>query len=121
MNWKQRIQSAFDTRIDDDILEELAQHAASVYAAARAEGCDAADAQTRVAQQIDAWAANPSLLRRRPKREPAIVAPAGRSNWLASIAQDARYTWRLLRREPAYAALVTATMALGIGATTVIG
>jgi predicted permease len=39
----------------------------------------------------------------------------------AAVAQDARYAWRLLRRQPAYAALVVATMALGIAATTVLG
>ena len=35
--------------------------------------------------------------------------------------QDTRYAWRLLRRQPAYAALVIATMGLGIAATTVLG
>src|SRR5499427_8976716 len=35
--------------------------------------------------------------------------------------QDLRYAWRLLRKQPAYATLVVATMALGIAATTVIG
>lgn len=34
------------------------------------------------------------------------------------MTQDVRYAWRLLRRQPAYAALVIATMALGIAATT---
>ena len=35
--------------------------------------------------------------------------------------QDLRYAWRLLRKQPAYATLVVATMALGIAATTVVG
>src|SRR5262249_45256532 len=63
----------------------------------------------------------PALLRRRPKREPAVIAPAGTARPLASIPQDARYAWRLLRKQPAYATLVVATMALGIAATTVVG
>ena len=40
---------------------------------------------------------------------------------LTSLLQDLRYAWRLLRRQPAYAALVIATMALGIGATAALG
>src|SRR5260221_7309597 len=122
MDWKTRITSGFgERRPDDDVLEELAQHAAATYASARAEGCDAAEAERRVARQIRAWAANPALLRRRPKRETAIEPPGGSASGAGAAAQDTRYAWRLLRRQPAYAALGVATMALGIGATTVIG
>jgi putative ABC transport system permease protein len=122
MDWKARIQDALGAPLlDDDVLEELAQHAAATYASARAEGCEPAEAERRVAQQIDAWTANPALLRRRPKREPAILPPGSSGAGLGSVAQDARYAWRLLRRQPAYAALVIATMALGIAATTVLG
>ncbi len=71
-------------------------------------------------QQIHAWAADPAL-RRRPKRDPAIEPPTGSASSAGVAAQDARYAWRLLRRQPAYAALVIATMALGIAATTVLG
>ena len=121
MDWKAQIRTALEPTPDDDVLEELAQHAAATYAAARAEGADAAEAEQRVAQQIAAWAANPALLRRRPKRDVAIEPPAGSASPLAAIGQDTRYAWRLLRRQPAYAALVVATMALGIAATTVLG
>ncbi|HMC76848.1 MAG TPA: ABC transporter permease [Vicinamibacterales bacterium] len=121
MNWKTQIKAALGPGIDEDVLEELAQHAAATYASARADGGDAADAQRRVTQQIHAWAANPALLRRRPKHDVAVVPPAGSASPLAAIAQDTRYAWRLLRRQPAYAALVVATMALGIAATTVLG
>src|SRR5688500_4117792 len=121
MDWKARIRLALAPPVDEDVLEELAQHAAATYAAARAEGCDAAQAEERVSVQIQAWAADPAICRRRPKREPAIERPAGAASPLTAIAQDTRYAWRLLRRQPAYAALVVATMALGIAATTVIG
>ena len=121
MDWKKQIRSALGPAIDDDVLEELAQHAAATYASARAEGCDAAQAEARVALQIQAWAADPAIGRRRPKREAAIEPPAGSASPFGAIAQDTRYAWRLLRRQPAYAALVIATMALGIAATTVIG
>src|SRR3954471_17139168 len=110
MNWKTQIRSTLGAQLDEDVLEELAQHAAATYASARAEGLDAAQAEHRVSQQIHAWAANPALLRRRPKREAAIEPPAGAASRVGAIAQDARYAWRLLRRQPAYAALVIATM-----------
>jgi putative ABC transport system permease protein len=121
MNWHDRIRQAFTHSVDDDVVEELAQHAAAMYASARAEGLNEADAHARVDHQIAAWAARPALLRRRPKREPAVLPPAGRGSRLTVVRQDARYAWRLLRRQPAYAALVVATMALGIAATTTIG
>src|SRR5438874_6476603 len=122
MNWKSRLIEAFGAnRPDDDVLEELSQHASATYSAARAEGLDAADAERRVDLQIQAWTRDPALLKHRPRRAPAIVPPAGSSGLLASILQDTRYALRLMRRQPAYAALVIATMALGIAATTVLG
>src|SRR5258708_13946245 len=120
MEWKSHIRSALGARLDEDVLEELAQHAAATYASARAEGCETGEAEQRVTQQIHAWAADPAL-RRRPKRDPAIEPPTGSASSAGVAAQDARYAWRLLRRQPAYAALVIATMALGIAATTVLG
>ena len=121
MDWKAQIGSALGADLDNDVLEELAQHAAATYAAARAEGCDARQGEHRVAVQIQAWAVDPAIRRRRPKREPAIEPPAGSASAASAVLQDTRYAWRLLRRQPAYAALVIATMALGIAATTVIG
>ena len=38
----------------------------------------------------------------------------------ASLLQDVRFAWRMLRRQPGYALIVIATMALGIAATTVL-
>ena len=122
IDWHSRIREAFPAgQPDDDVVEELAQHAAASYAASRAEGCAAEEAERRANLQIDAWRANPALLRRRPARPAAVLPPPGRSHGAAAVAQDARYAWRLLRRQPAYTALVVLTMALGIAATTVIG
>jgi predicted permease len=122
MNWTPRLEAAFAPEaIDPDVLEELAQHAAAVYASARAEGCGADEAQRRVEAQIAAWAADPAVRRRRPRLARALEPPPGTAPLVASIAQDARYAWRLLRRQPAHTALVVATMALGIAAATVLG
>jgi predicted permease len=122
MNWKHRIETAFgSSRLDADVLEELAQHASATYISARAEGLSPTDAEQRVDEQIQAWLDAPSLLERRPRRAPAVEPPAGSRGSLSSVLQDARYAVRLLRRQPAYAALVITTMALGIAATTVVG
>ncbi len=41
-------------------------------------------------------------------------------NWLAALIQDLRYGLRQIRRNPGYAAIVIATLAIGIGANTAI-
>lgn len=121
MNWNHRIRRVCPPPVDDDVVEELAQHAAAMYASARAEGCDSAEAEQRVEAQIAVWAAQPGRLQRPRKQLPAVHPPDESAGGLAAAAQDARYAWRLLRRQPVYAAVVVLTMALGIAATAVIG
>src|SRR5262249_40103560 len=49
MNWQRRIAEALrGTGVDADVLEELAQHAAAMYASTRAEGLTADEAERRV-------------------------------------------------------------------------
>src|SRR5215510_13641715 len=121
MTWNARIKAAFGPAApDDEIVEELAQHAAAVYAAARGDGCDEREAHRRVDEQIDAWVRDAAALRRRPRRAPAIQPPLPSRSRVASIAHDVRYAARLLRRQPSYAAVIVVTMALGITATTVL-
>ena len=67
MSWRQRIESACaPARLDDEIVEELALHAEAAYASARADRCDAPEAERRVDALIAAWTGGPSRLRRRP-------------------------------------------------------
>lgn len=119
MDFLARLRAALPA-VDHDIIEELAQHASAIYASARAEGCDASEAERRVSDQIAAWAAAPPL-GRRPRREPVVVPPSSLGAGAWAILADVRYAWRLLRRQPGYAAVLVATMALGISATTVLG
>ena len=121
MNWKREIENAFDHAVDDSVVEELEQHATAMYAAARAEGVPAEQAQQRVRDQIGAWARDPLVRSRRPRHAPAVEPPASRTTGAIAIWQDARYAWRLIARQPAYAAVLVATLALGIAATTVLG
>lgn len=122
MDWKTRIATAFHDvpAPEDDVIDELAQHARAMYEAARAEGCTAAEAERRVSELIERWRLQGRSLRRRPRRPPAVVAPAATVSRFAGLAQDLRYALRLIRRQPRFALLVTLTMALGICATTTL-
>ena len=58
MDWNDRIRAAWTTAAnspDEDVVEELAQHARATYEMARADGCSHAEADQRVTVQIAAW------------------------------------------------------------------
>lgn len=123
MNWKSRIRSAFAAAAvlpDDDIIEELAQHAAATYEAARADG-EANDAATlRVEQQIALWVRDGKSFTRRPRRPPAVLPPPTETPLETGVLHDLRYAFRLVWRKPGFTSVAVVTMALGIGTTTVL-
>ena len=105
MDWQAEIRSELarhGRRVDDDVVEEMAQHAESAWHAARAEGAARDAAATRVRALIVAWCRSTNGPRR--GRRPPLVesAPASRSS-LAGIGLDVRHAWRLLRRQPGFA------------------
>ena len=124
MNWIERVRAAFADAAhvpDADVIEELAQHARAMYDAARADGCAHDEADTRVAEQLERWRLEGTALRHKSRRAAVTEPPpAAAPSRLAGLAQDVRYAVRLLRRQPRFALLVVATMALGICATTVL-
>jgi putative ABC transport system permease protein len=124
MDWTARVRGALaetTPAVDDDVIEELAQHVRAVYEASRAEGCSAADADTRVREYLVRWQREAAALRHARQRAIAIAAPApDRGAWLSGLGQDARYGIRLLARQPRHAVTAALTMALGIAAATVL-
>ena len=80
--------------VDDDIVEELAQHAAAIYESARAEGCETDEAERRVSDQIQAWVATPPLAAGRNVSRWSCHRRA--TQRFTAILGDVRYAWRLL-------------------------
>jgi putative ABC transport system permease protein len=124
MNWTTRVRDAFSNTPpvpEDDVIEELAQHARAMYDAARADGCSEEEAESRVAGQLGVWTKESSALRHRPRRPPAVLPPpAGSSSSFTGLAHDFRYAARLLRRQPRHSLVAILTMAVGIAVTTVL-
>ena len=120
-NWGARLREAFaSSAIDDDILDELAQHAESAYDELRADGATEQDALGEVDRLIDGWRTDPRALRRVVKRSAAVVPPSSTRAFASGALADALYGLRLLRARPGYAAIAILTIALGVGAVTTL-
>ena len=79
MNWRDRIHRAFAAAghdPDPDVVEELAQHAASAYAQARADSGTADAAERLVDAEIARWIEQAPALRRRSSRSAPVQSPA---------------------------------------------
>ena len=95
-----RVRAAFaSTSIDDDILDELAQHAESTYDELRADGVSEPDALARIDRLIDGWRTDPASLQRVVRRSIAVVPPRRSRSILSGTIADAIYGLRLLRAQ----------------------
>ena len=122
-NWTPDITDAFARAGHDpdiDIVEELAQHAAAAYEAARADGQSESDAAFEVRRQIAIWTREAAALKRRPRTTPAVEAPGGHAMRMSGVIHDVRYALRLIRRTPGPALVAGLTMAFGIAASTIL-
>lgn len=124
MDWQTRIRAVFATSAqvpDDDVVEELAEHARALYDALRGEGLSHDACEARLSEQLDLWRTEGAALRRPTRRVPPPDPPPDvASSRLAGWAQDVRYGTRVLARQPHYTLLAAVTMALGIAATTLL-
>lgn len=122
IDWRRRVRDAFAPHgPDDDVIEELAQHARQAYDTARGEGESRTEAIRQVDVQIALWAGDAGLLRRRSTRLASVPPPSsGSRSWLDGAAQDVRYAARVVRRQAGFSLLVITIMALGIAAATTL-
>src|SRR5262245_29340060 len=124
VDWVRRVRQALAAAPyppEDDVVEELAQHASTAFETAQASGATVDEAEQRVQTLLDQWAREAPTLRHRTRRPPIPPPPASHSSsWFSGMLLDCRYALRLLRRQPRFAALVILTLTLGIGATTAL-
>jgi hypothetical protein len=133
MNWHTVVRNEFarlGRRVEDTVVEELAQHADAAWQQARADGASAPDAEAGIRALIASWCAGTTGPRRLERaggaealsvtREVSDASFRGRRrDWvgtaMSAFFQDVRFGTRMLARSPGLSAVVLLTIAFGAG------
>jgi predicted permease len=107
MTWWQRLwrRKQMEGQLEKELRFHLEQHTADLIA----QGHDAEEARRRARLALGG-----------PEQVKEKCRDARGTRWLEDLLQDFRYALRTLRQRPGFAAVTLCTLALGIGATTVM-